>query len=365
MNPYQIDAYAYNLPTKNIAQKPAAKRDASRLLALDSKTGRIDDLRFRDILNFLKPNDLLVVNDTRVFPARLLGNKETGGRVELMLLEYPQIISAPTAALETQKKFDWQTASVTALLKSSKRPKPGGRLFFSPDIEAIIEEILPNGKVKAQLRFKGDIDNALSITGNMPLPPYISRNSGELSWDKERYQTVFARQTGAVAAPTAGLHFTDDLLAEIKKKKVGMTAITLHVGYGTFAPVRVHDIRTHQIHAEYVTVSKNSARLINETIASGGTVWAVGTTTARTLEYVADKNGRVREMEGWCELYIYPGYQFKVVKNLITNFHLPGSSLLFMVSALAGRERILKCYQKAVELDYKFYSYGDAMVIMT
>lgn len=364
-NSYTVRSYHYELPEENIAQSPAVERDASRLMVLNCKTNTIDDLHFGNILDFLSSGDLLVVNDTRVFPARLLGKKETGGRVELLLLDYPRILSPAPDCTGKRSGVSWQTASANGLLKSSKRPRPGGRLLFSDTMEGIVDDVLPDGKVKVLLRFKGNLDDVLADHGRIPLPPYISRAAGELPEDRERYQTVYARQTGAVAAPTAGLHFTDTLLAAIRKKGVAVTGITLHVGYGTFAPVRVNDIRDHRIHAEYCIVSRNTAQMINRTSAAGGTIWTVGTTTARVLEYAADENGRVRSLAEWCDLYIYPGYRFKLVKNLITNFHLPGSSLLFMVSALAGRERIMECYRKAISLNYRFYSYGDAMVILT
>ena len=355
---YDIEAYHFDLPAENIAQMPATRRDESRLLVLDCKADRISHKPFRGVLELFNPGDLLVVNDTRVFPARLLGKKETGGDIELMILEYPQNVgSSGDSAV--------QHVQVTGLVRSSKRPRPGARLIFGERLEGEVLEILPDGKVRVDLICLGEFDALLEKYGIMPLPPYVRRDSSGLRMDRERYQTVFARRRGAVAAPTAGLHFTEELLGSIRGKGVAVTSITLHVGYGTFSPVRVKDIREHQIHSEYYSVSKESAQLINGTMNSGGSVWTVGTTAARVLEFASDENGVVREQDGWCDLYIYPGYRFKVVKKMITNFHLPESSLIFLVSALAGRERILKSYNEAIERNYRFFSYGDAMAIIT
>ena len=359
---YDIELYNYDLPGECIAQEPAARRDTSRLLVLDCKTEELADKRFGDILDYLKAGDVVVVNDTRVFPARLLGRKTSGGKVELLVLEYPYAANATPGDVSGSS---WREVMVTGLIKSSKRPKPGGRLIFGEHLEGVVQELLADGKVRVLLRYQGDLCKLLEEHGEMPLPPYIRRNQGEKVEDRQRYQTVFAKHSGAVAAPTAGLHFTDDLLEEIRTKAVSVASITLHVGYGTFAPVRVDDIREHQIHAEYLEVSKETARMVNEAKAAGGKVWAVGTTTVRALEFAADEQGRVYERSGLCDLYIYPGYKFNVVNNLITNFHLPQSSLLFLVSALAGRERIMRAYEQAIKKGYRFYSYGDAMTILT
>lgn len=355
---YDIEAYHFDLPAENIAQAPAARRDESRLLVLDCKADRISHKPFGNVLELFNPGDLLVVNDTMVFPARLLGKKETGGDVELMILEHPgNVRSSGDSAV--------QHVQVTGLVKSSKRPRPGTRLIFGELLEGEVLEILPHGQVRVDLICRGEFDALLETYGMMPLPPYIRRNPHGLKMDRERYQTVFARHRGAVAAPTAGLHFTEKLLGSIIEKGVAVTSITLHVGYGTFSPVRVKDIREHQIHSEYYSISEKTAQLINKTINSRRSVWTVGTTAARVLEFVSDKNGLMRKQDGWCDLYIYPGYRFKVVKKMITNFHLPGSSLIFLVSALAGRERILKSYNEAIRQNYRFFSYGDAMAIMT
>jgi S-adenosylmethionine:tRNA ribosyltransferase-isomerase len=354
---YDLRAYDYELPEELIAQEPAASRENSRLLVLDRDTGLMLDRRFPDLLEHLTPGDTLVLNDTRVFPARLLGRKESGGKAELLLLEFPRLLA--------EKEGNWRLAEVCGLVKSSKRPAPGSIISFGEPLRARVEKLLPGGKMAVRLLYQGELRDLLDRYGRIPLPPYIRRPEGESVADRERYQTVYAASTGAVAAPTAGLHFSDDLLAAIRKKGVRTCHITLHVGYGTFAPVRTEDIRQHRIHAEHLSVSAHTAQLVNETRAAGGKIWAVGTTTARGLEFAVDTEGKVKATEDWCDLYIYPGYQFKVVNNLITNFHLPRSSLLFMISALAGREQILRSYSRAIDLGYRFYSYGDAMAILT
>ncbi|MBU1139868.1 MAG: tRNA preQ1(34) S-adenosylmethionine ribosyltransferase-isomerase QueA, partial [Proteobacteria bacterium] len=253
----------------------------------------------------------------------------------------------------------------TALIKSSKRSKPGSRLLLGPDLSAVILELLDEGKVRIELRYPGskELATILDEHGQVPLPPYISRTEGSTEEDRKRYQTVYAHSPGAVAAPTAGLHFSEKLLQAIQKKGIDTAHITLHVGHGTFAPVRCEEIRDHRIHEEYVSVSKESADKINRVRANGGKIWAVGTTTVRTLEFMADVHGQMQAGDGWCRLYIVPGYEFKVVDNLITNFHLPQSSLLFLVAALCGRQTLLESYQEAIKLGYRFYSYGDAMAI--
>ncbi len=453
MAAFALDDYDYHLPPELIAQQPAPRRDASRLLVCDGRHDfALADRRFPGVLDLLAPGDLLVFNDTRVFPARLPGRKESGGRIELLLLEYPQP-AGPSAAGSTAPAEEGRgtavsdhgvngvsghgvpqvAASETAmpasvleparspqdavprdrlraadsagarvfsepcrgLLKSSKGPRVGGWLYFGPDFRAEVLTVEEGGKVRVRLELDApggttdpvtnhrvcpvsdqgvsDISagadpaawlaDALARYGRMPLPPYIKRNE-ENEEDRRRYQTVYAQAPGAVAAPTAGLHFTDELLAQIKEKGVGLARITLHVGYGTFAPVRSQDIREHDIHAEDYRVSRESAELINRTRAAGGRIWAVGTTSVRTLEAAADQDGWVSPGGGSCRLYIYPGYSFKVVDNLLTNFHLPRSSLLFLVSALAGRENILRAYAHAVEQRYRFFSYGDAMAII-
>jgi len=367
---FDINSYQYQLPPQQIAQLPAESREQSRLLVLDCRSDCMEDKKFADILNFFSPGDLLVVNDTKVFPARLEGRKATGGKVELFLLEYPDfknghVIEEPAGPTLTRKIL---CVAAAGLLKSSKKPKPGSRLIFKSNLEAELLHYPGDGKVQVRLRF--DIssglhpEDILAASGRIPLPPYINRNGEDHPEDRERYQTLFAQRSGAVAAPTAGLHFSEPLLQRLYEKKIRLTPITLHVGYGTFAPVRVKDIRKHKIHEEYVEVSAQTAALINQTRESGKRVWAVGTTTVRTLEFAAAESGRIEAKQDWCGLYIYPGYRFKVVNGLITNFHLPGSSLLFLVAALTGRLRILRAYNTAIQLGYRFYSYGDAMLII-
>jgi len=346
-----IKDYDYHLPAENIAQEPAGRRDESRLLVVPGQ-GEPDDRMFGDIVGLLRQGDLLVVNDTRVFPARLEGRKESGGKVELFFLGYP------VAELGKGR------AEALCLLKSSKRPRVGSRIFFGGGLACKVLEHLDHGKVRVALTFDGDLDVLLNDHGRIPLPPYIRRGLDDKPDDRERYQTVYAKEVGAVAAPTAGLHFTPELIRSIKDMGVRFAEITLHVGYGTFSPVRVEDIRDHEIHQEYVMVSEETAALVNQTRQAGGRVWAVGTTTVRALEDAVDQGGQVRGKDGWCGLYIYPGYHFRVVDNLITNFHLPRSSLLFLVCALTGYERVMKAYEHAVKNGYRFYSYGDAMAIV-
>ena len=354
---FDVEDYNYHLPPESIAQKPAAKRDESRLLVMD-REGNLDDRMFGDIIELLEPGDLLVINDTKVFPARIMGHKETGGKVELFLLNYP-VVKGPAGDGSGRKRAD-----VVCLLKSSKRPRPGSRLLLGDKLDGEVLEFMESGKVRVALLFKGELEPLLNSYGHVPLPPYIRRESSEEKSDRERYQTVYAKETGAVAAPTAGLHFTPELLSAISAKEVKFANITLHVGYGTFSPVRVEDIRDHEIHKEYVKIGSETVKQVNKTRKSGGRIWAVGTTTARALEDAADQDDILCEKDDWCELYIYPGYRFKVVDNLITNFHLPKSSLLFLVSALAGYQKVMSAYKHAVEHGYRFYSYGDAMAII-
>ena len=355
---FDIESYNFQLPPELIAQQPAAMRDESRLLIIDRQRDTLVDGRFADLLGLLQPGDLLVLNDTRVFPARLLGNKESGGRVELFILDYPRLFTDDPIVPGGKK------TEVLGLLKSSKGVRPGTRLIFPEGLSGEVLELCGDGKLRVALAFVGDFAEVLERSGRVPLPPYIKRTAAEGGGDRERYQTVYASEAGAVAAPTAGLHFTEQLLAELVERGVRLGRVTLHVGYGTFAPVRVDDIRQHRIHREYLRLTAETAALVNQTKSTGGKVWAVGTTTARALETAADPDGLVVAMEGWSELYIYPGFRFRVVDNLLTNFHLPKSSLLFLVSALVGRERLLAVYAHAVQQGYRFYSYGDAMAII-
>ena len=276
----------------------------------------------------------------------------------MLLLHFPEPV---------EQKGETGQATALTLIKSSKRPKPGSILSFTDTLQARIDTLRADGKVEVTLIYPAtaNLETLLETHGEIPLPPYINRPKGSTKTDSQRYQTKYARHTGSVAAPTAGLHFSDALMEKIKAMHINRVAVTLHVGYGTFAPVRCNDIREHQIHQEFIQIPKATADAVNATKAAGGRIWAVGTTTARTLEFAADEDGLLQPLEGLCGLYIYPGYQFRVVDNLITNFHLPQSSLLFLVSALADRERILRCYKEAVERDYRFFSYGDAMAIIT
>jgi S-adenosylmethionine:tRNA ribosyltransferase-isomerase len=362
-NNFQLSAYDYFLPEENIAQHPAPRRESSRLLVLDCVQDRTSHDLFSNIASLFRPGDILVVNDTRVFPARLCGHKETGGRVEILLLHYPETL------LARRYGAGWTCVEATALLKSSKRPRPGSMLIFGEHLQAEVLELLDHGRVRLELRYNPPagqgLDDLFSLYGQVPLPPYIKRPAGTTDQDLRRYQTEYAAHPGSVAAPTAGLHFTEALLAALREKQVVLARITLHVGYGTFAPVRTEDIRSHRIHSEYINISPETALTLNEYKKYGSRVWAVGTTTARSLEFAADNRGELRPFQGLCDLYIYPGYRFRIVDNLITNFHLPRSSLLFLVAALAGRQRILESYREAVRKGYRFYSYGDAMAIIT
>ena len=365
---FNFESYQYDLPTDQIAQFPVEIRHNSRLFVMDCRNDSMQDMNFTDIVNFFQPGDLLVVNDTKVFPARLEGKKDTGGKVELFLLEYPDFnnVKKPDGNEDCQKKH---CLTVTGLIKSSKRLKVGSQIYFNPALNGKLLQYLTDGKAIVKLFFDIAVDKQpeeiLMQYGRVPLPPYIRRDKKDLPNDQERYQTLFARKSGAIAAPTAGLHFSEELLLKLEDHNIKIAPITLHVGYGTFAPVRVKDIRQHKIHEEYVEVSTKTAELINQTLINGKKVWAVGTTTVRTLEFAANNDGQVLAKQGWCGLYIYPGYKFKVVNGLVTNFHLPGSSLLFLVAALAGKSNILNAYQKAIQLGYRFYSYGDAMLIIT
>jgi len=360
---HRLEAYQYYLPPEQIAQSPVAQRDQSRLLVLDTAAAAPDHRRFTELLAYLREGDLLVVNSTKVFPARLSGHKQTGGKVEVFLLEFPRIAPSAKAASNLGE------AIASALIKSSKRPKPGALLMFSDNLSARVNSYEEDGKAEVTLLYSLEhnlsLEALLEAHGQVPLPPYISRPHGSLGEDSHRYQTRYASHTGSVAAPTAGLHFSDDLLAAVKQKGVEIAEIILHVGYGTFAPVRAADIRDHAIHSEMVEVPAHTAAVINRVKAAGGRIWAVGTTTVRTLEFAVDPLGQIQALAGPCDLYIYPGYQFRVVDNLITNFHLPQSSLLFLVSALAGRRKILEAYNQAVAEGYRFFSYGDAMAIIT
>ena len=350
-----LSAYKYHLPTERIAQRPVDKRDESRLMVVDKTKDTLAHHRFSDLVEFIGAKDMVVVNNTKVFPARLLGQKQTGGKAEVFLLEYPTILD------ETRG-----TARVIALIKSSKRPKTGTTITISRNLHCEVIADFGDGKADLQLHYDPATGMAetLRTSGQVPLPPYITRADGCTADDVHRYQTVYASHPGAVAAPTAGLHFTDRLLESIRAKGTLLGQVTLHVGYGTFAPVREEDITRHRIHEEYFSITEETAEAVEATITRGGKIWAVGTTTVRALEYAAQISGRLQAMSGWCNLYIYPGFRFRVIDNLVTNFHLPDSSLMFLVSALCGRQTLLDCYQTAIKEGYRFFSYGDAMAII-
>jgi S-adenosylmethionine:tRNA ribosyltransferase-isomerase len=355
---FQLSDYAYDLPGEMIAQAPCKNRSDSRLFHLDRKSGSFAHRQFKDIVDLLRPDDLLVINNTRVIPARLLGRKETGGKVEVLIIDYAEGMKN----LEQTGFF-----RCDCLVKASKSPKKGSRLFLGKEgeqgIEARVEAVRG---VVSEIKFlsRENFLECLKNFGQIPLPPYIKRDGSALNRDdREDYQTVYAAQEGAVAAPTAGLHFTRDLMEKLGEKGIQFAPITLHVGYGTFVPVRVEDIRDHQIHSEYFSLSQASADKINAAKSRNRRVVAVGTTSVRTLEYLADENGRVTAQTGDCNLFIYPGYRFKAVDAVITNFHLSESTLLMLVSAFYTRKGILAAYEEAKRKNYRFFSYGDAMFI--
>ena len=339
--------FYYDLPEELIAQTPAEKRSMSRLLVVDRNKEALEHLHFESIIDFLRPEDVLVVNSSKVIPARLLGTShKTGSPVELLLLR-------------AGEDGTWE-----CLVRPGKRAKIGARISFGGLMEAEILDVVEEGNRIAKLTYdKERFDSvyaALDEVGNMPLPPYITKKLE----DKSRYQTVYAKERGSAAAPTAGLHFTEELLSAIKAKGVGYAEVTLHVGLGTFRPVKEKKIENHVMHKEHFHIDEESARLINERKAKGGRIVAVGTTSCRVLESVADENGIIHATEADTGIFIYPGYRFKAVDALITNFHLPESTLLMLVSALAGKERIMNAYEEAVKEKYRFFSFGDAMLIV-
>ena len=335
--------FDFELPEELIAQTPLERRDGSRLLVLDKNTGATRHMHFYDLPSLLRPGDCLVLNDSRVLPARLLGHREpTGGAVEVLLL------------IDRGDKV-WE-----CLVRPGRKVKPGTRLSFGDGLlRAQVEDVVEGGNRLIRFEYEGIFLELLERLGRMPLPPYIKE---ELQ-DPERYQTVYSREVGSAAAPTAGLHFTRELLEQVQAMGVRLAYVTLHVGLGTFRPVKEEDIDQHEMHSEYCMVPARAAQIINETKASGGRVICVGTTSCRTIESWAAEDGTMREAAGWTNIFIYPGYRFKVLDALITNFHLPESTLVMLVSALAGREHILNAYREAVERRYRFFSFGDAMFI--
>jgi len=336
--------FYYDLPEELIAQDPLEDRTASRLLVLDRKTGAVKHKIFSDVIDYLNEGDCLVINNTRVIPARLIGEKEgTGGKVEVLLLK--------RGANDV-----WET-----LVKPGKKLRPGARVTFGDGrLKAEILEIAEEGNRLVRFYYEGIFEEILDSLGEMPLPPYITHKLE----DKEMYQTVYAKYDGSAAAPTAGLHFTKELLSKIEEKGIKIASITLHVGLGTFRPVKVDDVNNHHMHTEWYEVNAEAADIINETKRNGGRVICVGTTSCRTIESVADENGYMKAKTGETDIFIYPGYKFKVMDGLITNFHLPESTLVMLVSAFAGKENVLAAYETAVKERYRFFSFGDAMILI-
>lgn len=338
-----VKDFYYELPEELIAQDPLEDRSDSRLMVLDRSSGEISHRIFREITDYLKPGDCLAVNNTKVIPARLYGVREdTGAKIELLLLK--------------RKENDiWET-----LVKPGKKAKTGTKISFGEGLlKGEIMDVIEEGNRLIRFSYEGIFEEILDALGQMPLPPYITH----ALQDKNRYQTVYAKYDGSAAAPTAGLHFTPELLEQIQTMGVKIAEVTLHVGLGTFRPVKVSDVLSHHMHSEYFQIDAKAADLINQTKDAGGRIISVGTTSTRTLESAADKTGHIKAQSGWTDIFIYPGYSFKVIDGLITNFHLPESTLLMLVSALAGRERILAAYQTAVKEKYRFFSFGDAMLI--
>lgn len=335
--------FYFELPEELIAQDPLEDRSASRLLVLDKETGEVSHHSFREIADYLEPGDCLVLNDTKVIPARLIGAKEdTGGKIEVLLLK-------------RREGNVWET-----LVKPGRKARPGARIRFGEGLlTGEILDIAEEGNRLIRFEYEGIFEEILDRLGQMPLPPYITHQLE----DKNRYQTVYAKHTGSAAAPTAGLHFTPELLEQIEKKGVDIAKVTLHVGLGTFRPVKADDILEHHMHSEFYRIEEEAAEKINRAKRSGGRVICVGTTSCRTVESAADENGRLKACSGWTDIFIYPGYQFRVLDSLITNFHLPESTLIMLVSALAGRERTLAAYEEAIRERYRFFSFGDAMYI--
>ena len=339
-----VKDFYYDLPEELIAQDPLEDRSSSRLMILDKNTGEVEHKIFKDVLDYLEPGDCLVLNNTKVIPARLFGVKEgTQAKIELLLLK--------------RKENDiWET-----LVKPGKKAKPGTKILFGDGLlTGEVIDVVEDGNRLIQFHYEGIFEEILDKLGQMPLPPYITHQLQ----DKNRYQTVYAKHEGSAAAPTAGLHFTQELLEQVKAKGVEIAEVTLHVGLGTFRPVKVDNILDHHMHSEFYMISQEAADKINHAKESGHRVISVGTTSTRTMEAAADENGKLRECSGWTEIFIYPGYQFKVIDGLITNFHLPESTLVMLVSALAGREHVLDAYKIAVEERYRFFSFGDAMMII-
>ena len=339
----KVSDFNYDLPERLIAQHPSLKRDESRLMVLNREKQTIEDKVFKDVIDYLNPGDCLVRNNTKVIPARLYGKKETGANVEFLLL----------------KRIHDDTWEV--IVRPGRKLLKGAKVIFGDGIlEATIDDVLENGNRLVTFKYEGIFNEILDQIGLMPLPPYIK----EKLKDKDRYQTVYAKYDGSAAAPTAGLHFTEELLEKIRQKGVEIANVTLHVGIGTFRPVKVENVEEHDMHSEHYYIKKEDADKINNAKKNGKRIISVGTTSCRVLESIADESGFVKETEGDTSIFIYPGYKFKCIDSLITNFHLPESTLVMLVSALAGKDFILKAYKEAVEKEYRFFSFGDAMIIL-
>ena len=343
MSLLKTSEFYFDLPEELIAQDPLIDRSSSRLLVLDKEKGEREHKHFSDILEYLKPGDCLVLNNTKVIPARLFGKKEdTGAGVEVLLLK-------------RKEKDLWET-----LVKPGKKCRPGAKLIFGDGrLKATVMEVVEEGNRLIRFEYDGIWEEILDGLGEMPLPPYITHKLQ----DKNRYQTVYAKYDGSAAAPTAGLHFTEELLEQVKEKGIRLAYVTLHVGLGTFRPVKVENILEHHMHSEVYQITREAADLINKTKAEGGRVFCVGTTSCRTIESAVNEQGKLSACEGSTEIFIYPGYQFKILDGLITNFHLPESTLVMLVSALAGKENVMAAYEEAVKEKYRFFSFGDAMLI--
>ena len=340
----KVSDFNYDLPKELIAQHPYDKRDEARLMIIDRETKKIEDKVFKDVIDYLEPGDCLVINNTKVIPARLFGIKDTGAHVEVLLLKRIQ-------------GDIWE-----AMVRPGNKLKPGAKVNIGDGkIEVTILDVLEGGNRKVELKYDGIFNEVLDEVGLMPLPPYITEAARD---DNEKYQTVYAKYEGSAAAPTAGLHFTEELLEKIRNKGVDIANVTLHVGIGTFRPVKVQNVEDHEMHSEHFYIKKEDAEKINRAKKSGHKVISCGTTSCRVLESIANDEGMVKEFEGDTDIFIYPGYKFKCVDRLITNFHLPESTLIMLVSSLAGKDFILKAYNEAIKKRYKFFSFGDAMLIL-
>ncbi|MCJ2165160.1 MULTISPECIES: tRNA preQ1(34) S-adenosylmethionine ribosyltransferase-isomerase QueA [unclassified Pseudodesulfovibrio] len=354
---YLLSNYNFELPEDRIAQQPADRRDGSKLLVLGRDDGNLTEAAFTDLLDFLPDNALLVANNSRVIPARIFGAKATGGQVEFLLL-------TPLPLINAEKKGEWNHARAEGLLRASKGPKPGATVSFGEDFRLTAEAAGEFGRWQVQLQWQGDLKSIFDRLGHLPLPPYIKRPDNDA--DRERYQTTYsdASKTGSVAAPTAGLHFTPELRQRLADRGIEWAEVTLYVGYGTFSPVRCADIREHRMHAEYIEVPEETASAVRRAKSEGRPVIAVGTTSARTLEGMFKESEEISKFQGETNIFISPGYEFKVIDGILTNFHLPESSLIIMISALAGRKTILNAYAYALNNSFRFFSYGDAMLIV-